>query len=91
MTPLRKKILALARKFDGKYMTVDQAMMLDSTMGSMDDTLTDDEVWMFLSRIAGNIEPEIVISATKPDKRLVKVRVDKNGKVTTTRAPFSDS
>src|SRR5262245_39306636 len=52
MTPLRKKILALARKFDGTYMTADQAMWLSSTMGSMDDTLTDDEVWMFLSNIS---------------------------------------
>jgi hypothetical protein len=91
MTPLRKKILALARKFDGAYMTADQAMMLSSTMGSMDDTLTDDEVWMFLSNIANNIEPTIVISATKPDRRLVKVSVDKNGNVTTSQPPFSQS
>jgi hypothetical protein len=91
MTPLRKKILALARKFDGTYMTADKAMMLNSTMGSMDDTLTDEEVWMFLSRLADNIDPEVVISAMKPDNRLVKVRVDKKGNVTTTRAPFSES
>jgi hypothetical protein len=91
MTPLRKKILALARKLDGAIVTADQAMMLSSTMGSMDDTLTDDEVWMFLSRIANNIEPDIVISPTKPDKRLVKVNVDKNGKVSISRPPFSKS
>jgi hypothetical protein len=91
MTPLRKKILTLARKFDGTYLTADKAMMLSSTMGSIDDTLTDEEVWMFLSRIADNIDPEIVISALKPDGRLVKVHVDKNGQVTTSRPPFSRS
>jgi len=91
MTPLRKKILTLARRYDGAILTVDQAMDLSGTMNSMDDTLTDEEVWMFLSMFAEGREPEIVITAMKPNKRLVKVNVDKDGKVTTSAAPFSKS
>jgi hypothetical protein len=87
MTPLRRKILALARKYDGAIMTVNQAMNLESTMGSMDDTLTDDEVWMFLSLFAQNHD---TVPLTK-SKKLVKVNVDKQGKVTTSPAPFSQS
>jgi hypothetical protein len=87
MTPLRKKILALARKYDGAIMTMNQAMNLESTMGSMDDSLTDDEVWMFLSLFAQNHD---TVSLTK-SKKLVKINVDKDGKVTRSPLPFSQS
>lgn len=91
MTPLRKKIIALARKFDSKIVTESDAMWLRATLGSMDDTLTDEEVWSFLSRMAEGREPEIVISATAPKKGLVKVHVDKDLNVTVVPAPFSKS
>jgi hypothetical protein len=68
MTPLRKKILTLGRKYDSQIMTVEQAMSLQGTLNSMDDTLTDEEVWMFLSMFAEGREPDIVIRADKPDK-----------------------
>ena len=87
MTPLRKKILALARKYDGAIMTMNQAMNLESTMGSMDDSLTDDEVWMFLSLVAQNHD---TVSLTK-SKTLVKINADKDGKVTRSPVPFSQS
>jgi hypothetical protein len=57
MTPLRKKILTLGRKYDGQIMTAEQAMSLQGTLNSMDDTLTDDEVWMFLSMFAEGRDP----------------------------------
>jgi hypothetical protein len=90
-TPLRKKILALARQFDGKIITADTAFFLRSTLGSMDDTLTDEEVLMFLTRFAEGKTFDTVISATPPDTSLVKVNVDKAGKVTVSPAPFSRS
>jgi len=91
MTPLRKKILALGRKYDGQIMTVEQAQSLQGTLGSMDDTLTDDEVWMFLKLFAEGREPDIVIRADEPDNRLVKVRVDEKGQVSIAAPGFSQS
>ena len=91
MTELRKKILALARKFDGRIMTADQSLWLRATLGSMDDTLTDEEVWSFLCGCEDGLGPEIVISAQPPDMELVKVSVSKAGKVTVSPAPFSRS
>ena len=91
MTPLRKKILALARKYDGQLMTADQAMWLQGTMNSLDDTLDEEEAWRFLQSFARNKDPEIVISATPPDQRLVKVSVDENGQVSVGKSGFSSS
>ena len=91
MTPLRKKIIALARKFDGAIMTEFQVMDLRGTIGSMDDTLTDEEVLMFLEHLASGREYDMLISATKPSKKLVKVNVDKDLKITVSPAPFSKS
>jgi hypothetical protein len=91
MTPLRKRILALARRFNGAIMTADQVMELRATLGSMDDTLSDDEVFMFLSHLAEGRPPEIMISALPRNSRLVKVHVDNELKVTTSAAPFSRS
>jgi hypothetical protein len=91
MTPLRKKILTLGRKYDGQIMTVEQAMSLQGTLNSMDDTLTDEEVWMFLSMFAEGREPDIVIRADEPDKRLVKVQVDEKGQVSIVHSGFSRS
>ena len=91
MTPLRKKILTLGRKYDGQIMTAEQAMSLQGTLNSMDDTLTDDEVWMFLSMFAEGRDPDIVIRADEPDKRLVKVRVDEKGQVSIVSPGFSRS
>jgi hypothetical protein len=91
MTPLRKKILTLARKYDGQIMTADQAMSLQGTMNSMDDTLTDDEVWMFLRMFAEGREPDIVITAMEPDNRLVKVCIDEKGQISVEPAGFSRS
>jgi hypothetical protein len=53
-------------------MTVEQAMSLQGTLNSMDDTLTDDEVWMFLSMFAEGREPDIVIRADKPTSASLK-------------------
>jgi hypothetical protein len=91
MTPLRKKIIATARKFDGAIMTEFQIMDLRSTLNSMDDSLTDEEVLMFLEHLASGRSYDILISATPPSKRLWKVHVDKNLAVTTSPAPFSQS
>ena len=91
MTPLREKILKLARTFDGQIMSANDAMMLKSTMGSMDDTLTDDEVYMFLKSQAEGEAPLMSISATPPDNRLVKVNVSAKGEVTVSAPPFSRS
>jgi hypothetical protein len=91
MTPLRKKIVALARKFDGAIMTEFQVMDLRSTLNSMDDTLDDDEVLMFLEHLAQGKEYDVLISGTAPSKKLVKVHVDKDLKVTVSPAPFSKS
>ena len=57
----------------------------------MDDTLTDEEVWMFLRMFAEGREPDIVIRADEPDKRLVKVRVDEKGQVSIAPPGFSQS
>lgn len=91
MTPLRKKIVALARKFDGAVMTEFQVMDLRGTIGSMDDTLTDEEVLMFLEHLASGREYDMLISAQKPSKKLVKVHVDKDLKISVSPAPFSKS
>lgn len=91
MTPLRKKIIALARKFDGSIMTGFQVMDLKSTLGSMDDTLTDEEIYSLLSHLAAGRGPDMVISAIPMDKRLMKVHVDENLRVTVSPPPFSKS
>lgn len=91
MTPLRKKIIAMARKFDGAIMTEFQVMDLRGTIGSMDDTLTDDEVLMFLEHLASGREYDMLISGQKPSKKLVKVHVDKDLKGSVSPAPFSKS
>ena len=72
-------------------MTADQVMELRATLGSMDDTLSDDEVFMFLSHLAEGRAPEVVISALPRNSRLVKVHVGKDLKVTTSASPFSRS
>ena len=93
MTPLRKKILALARKYDGALMTMNQLMDFKSTMNSMDDTLTDKEVWSLLSRFheTKGAPPEFCFPPLKPNNRLVKVSVAPDGKVTSSPSPFSES
>ena len=91
MTPIRKKIIALARKFDGAIMTEFQVMDLRGTIGSMDDTLTDEEVLMFLEHLASGREYDVLISAKKPSKKLVKVNVSEDLKITVSPAPFSRS
>lgn len=91
MTPLRKKILSLAQQFDGQIMSAPDAMMLQSTMGSMDDTLDDNEVYMFLKNQAEGEAPLMSISQGPPDNRLVQVKVSKEGRVTVSPPPFSKS
>jgi hypothetical protein len=91
MTELRQKILTLVRKFDGQLMTADQAMWLQGTMNSLDDTLDDQEAWHFLQAFARNKDPEIVISATPPDQRLVKISVSEDGQVSVGKSGFSTS
>jgi hypothetical protein len=91
MTPLRKKIIALARKFDGAILTGFQVLDLQSTLNSLDDTLTDEEVYSLLLHLSEGKPPDILISATPPSTRLVKVRVDKDLRVTAVPAPFSRS
>lgn len=90
-TPIRKKIRALAKKFDGAIMTEFQVMDLRGTLGSVDDTLTDEEVLMFLEHLASGKEYDVLISGSKPSKALVKVHVDKDLRVSTSPAPFSKS
>ena len=91
MTPLREKIATLARKFDGSIMTAFQSMDLDSTLNSLDDTLSDQEVYSLLTHFAAGKGPDIVISPVAPSKKLVKVHVSKDLQVTTSPAPFSES
>ena len=91
MTPLRKKIIVLARKFDGAILTAFQVLDLESTLNSLDDTLTDEEVYSLLSHLSEGRPHDILISGTPPDQRLMKVHVDKDLKVTTSPAPFSRS
>ena len=91
MTPLRKKIIALARKFDGAILTAFQVLDLQSTLNSLDDTLTDEEVYSLLSHLSEGRPHDILISATPPDQRLLKVHVDKDLHVSTSPAPFSRS
>ena len=91
MTPLRRKIATLARKFDGTIMTGFQAMDFASTLNSLDDTLSEEEVYSLLTHFAAGKGPEMLISAVAPSKKLMKVHVDKNLRVTTSPAPFSES
>jgi hypothetical protein len=72
-------------------MTEFQVMDLRGTLNSMDDSLTDEEVLMFLNHLAEGREYDMMISATPPSKKLVKVHVDKDLKVTVSPPPFSKS
>ena len=91
MSPLRKKILAAARKYDGQLMTADRAMWFQGTLNSLDDTADDKEVWSFLQWFAKGCDPDVVISATGRDNQLVKVRVDEQGHVSVVGPGFSRS
>ena len=91
ITPIRKKIIALARKFDGAILTGFQVLDLQSTLNSLDDTLTDEEVLSLLTHLYEGRAPDILISGSPPDKRLFKVNVSKDLEVTRSPAPFSRS
>ena len=53
-------------------MTEFQVMDLRGTLNSMDDTLTDEEVLMFLEHLAQGREYDMLISATPPSKALTR-------------------
>ena len=91
ITPIRKKIIALARKFDGAILTGFQVLDLQSTLNSLDDTLTDEEVLSLLTYLYEGRAPDILISGSPPDQRLFKVNVSQDLTVTKSPAPFSRS
>lgn len=88
MTPLRKQIVDLARKYDGAIMSEMDSMMFRGTVGSLDDTLYDSEVFSLLS---GFREPVFSISAKSRRKNLVQVHVAEDLTITVTPAPASKS